>query len=44
MTIEEARKLLGLEVENISDEQLQKEIDTADLLKNIHFDLSTKEK
>ena len=38
MTTKEARKLLGTEADNISDEQLQKEIDTANLFKNAFFD------
>ncbi len=39
MTIDEAKKILGDDCSNVSDEVLQKEIETAELLKNIFFTL-----
>jgi hypothetical protein len=43
MTTEEARKLLGDEVDGISDEVFEKEIETAILLKNIFFNLKKRQ-
>lgn len=37
MTLDEARKILGYDATNVTDEVLQKEIETAELLKNIFF-------
>ena len=37
MTTDEARKILGDDSANVSDEVIQKEIETAELLKNIFF-------
>ncbi len=42
MDIKEAKKILGSEADGISNEQLEKEIDTANLLKNIFFSLQKK--
>lgn len=39
MTPDEARKILGDDSANVSEEELQKEIDTATTLKNILFEL-----
>ena len=39
MTTEEARKILGDESTNIPDADIQKEIETAELFKNIFFSL-----
>ena len=44
MTIEDVKNLLGKDVEGISDDQLQKEIEAAELLKNIYFNLKEKDK
>lgn len=38
MTIKDARKILGVASLRLSDEQVQHDIDTAELLKNIFFD------
>lgn len=38
MTVEQARKILGKKSLGLSDEQIQCDIDTAELLKNIFFD------
>ncbi len=38
LTLKNARKILGKEAENISDEELQQEIDIALLLKDLFFD------
>lgn len=38
MTINEARKILGVASLRLTDEQVQHDIDTAELLKNIFFD------
>lgn len=37
----EARKLLGKDAENVSDFELQQDIETAELLKDIFFDQQT---
>ncbi len=37
-TINKARRILGKTAKGISDEQIQKDIDTAALLKDIFFD------
>ncbi len=37
MTIDEARKFLGKAAKNISDEELEKEIKVAELLKTLYF-------
>jgi hypothetical protein len=44
MTTEEARKILGDESTNVSDEDLQKEIEAAELLKNIFFSMLHKKR
>ena len=44
MTISQARKILGKDAQGISDEQLQVDIDAADLLKEILFSLYTSKK
>jgi hypothetical protein len=38
MTIKEARKVLGVTALTLTDEQVQADINTAELLKNIFFD------
>ena len=38
MTISQARKILGVKGSRLTDEQIQCDIDTAELLKNIFFD------
>lgn len=38
MTLKEARKILGVSGLRLTDEQVQHDIDTAELLKNIFFD------
>lgn len=38
MTLKEARKILGVTSLGLTDEQIQRDIDTAELLKNIFFD------
>ncbi len=38
MTTKEARKILGIASLKLTDEQIQQDIDTAELLKNIFFD------
>ena len=42
MTIKQARKLLGKMAEPISDEELEKEIQTANLLKELFFNFSAR--
>lgn len=37
MTIKQARKLLGKMADSVSDEELKKEIETANLLKEFYF-------
>lgn len=44
LTLKSARKLLGKTVENVSDEELQKDIDTATLLKDFFFDAYLKDR
>jgi len=44
MTIEQARKLLGKEAENLSDEELQRDIDVATMLKDLFFDQLVKDR
>jgi hypothetical protein len=45
MTISHARKLLGKEAVNLSDEEVQRDIDAAEFLKSVFFDqLVTKQK
>jgi len=44
LTAEEARKILGADSANISDADIQKDIDTAELLKNIFFSMLRKKK
>ena len=44
MTTDEARKILGDDSANVSDEVIQKEIETAELFKNIFFSFSPKSK
>lgn len=39
MTIQEARDILKDDAEGLSDEQIQEEIETATLFKNIFFEL-----
>ncbi len=39
MTIKEARKILGRKAKDLSDEELQQDIDAAELLKEIFFSL-----
>lgn len=38
MTVKEARRLLGKEVADATDVELQSDIETAELLKNLFFD------
>lgn len=38
LTIKQARRILGNKAKNISDELLQRDIDTAELLKELFFD------
>ncbi len=40
ITLKQARKLLGKIAENISDEELEKDIKTAELLKAIYFNIT----
>lgn len=42
MTIKQARKLLGKMAESLSDEELEKEIQSANLLKELFFILSAR--
>lgn len=42
MTLKMARKILGKEAESLSDEKLEKIIDSATLLKDLFFDNYTK--
>lgn len=44
MTIQEARKILGDDCKDVSDEQLKEEIETATLFKDIFFDMLKKGK
>lgn len=37
MTIEQARELLGEEVRGLTDEEIEKDAEVADLFKNIFF-------
>lgn len=39
LTLKKARKLLGKMADSISDEELKKEIETANLLKEIFFSI-----
>jgi hypothetical protein len=41
MTTKEARKLLGKEAKGVSDVLLEKEIEAAELFKNLFFELVT---
>lgn len=38
MTLKDARKILGKEAENLTDEELEKTIESATLLKDLFFD------
>lgn len=38
LTLKNARKILGKDAQNVSDEDLEKDIETATLLKNLFFD------
>jgi hypothetical protein len=42
MTIKEARKILGKDAENISDEDIRRDIDMAVLFKDLFFNINTK--
>lgn len=44
LSLQEARKMLGDDCKDISDEQLKEEIKTATLLKDIFFDMLKKGK
>jgi hypothetical protein len=44
MTLTQARKILGKTAKDVSDEELQDNIDTAELLKEIFFSLKTSKK
>lgn len=44
LTLKNARKVLGKSANGVSDEQLQKEIDAATLLKDFFFDSYLKDK
>jgi hypothetical protein len=37
MTTEQARKVLGYEADNLTDEEIRSDIDTADLFKELFF-------
>lgn len=37
LTLKSARKLLGKDAQNVSDEELEKDIETAQLLKDLFF-------
>ena len=39
MTIKEARKILGKQAQGVSDEMLEKDIEIAELLKNLFFNM-----
>lgn len=41
LKVSNARKILGKSAKGISDEQLEKDIEIAELLKNLFFDLLT---
>ena len=41
MTVNEARKLLGKDSTGISDQEIQHDIDTATLLKDLFFNITT---
>jgi len=38
MTVQQAKRVLGKEANNMSDEELEKEIEIANLLKELFFD------
>ena len=44
MTIKEARKILGANAKGLSDEDLQRDINTATMLKDLFFDELIKER
>lgn len=44
MTIKQARKLLGKDAQIVSDEELEKEIETARILKELYFNLNARNK